>query len=95
MAVDVHAVKHVAFLARITLSAEEAAAMTKELNAVLAWGRQLDELDTDGVAPLVSPVAASLPQRGDKVTDGNIRAEILQNAPLAEDGFFLVPKVVE
>lgn len=95
MSVDVKTVKHVAYLARITLDEKKAVAMTDELNAVLAWGRQLDAVDCEGVEPLVSPVHAALPLREDKVTDGHKRADILQNAPLTEEGFFLVPKVVE
>jgi len=95
MSVNVETVKHIAHLARITLDRQEAEAVTAELNAVLDWGQQLDEADIAGIEPMISPVQAVLPMRADKVTDGHKRADILQNAPLTEEGFFLVPKVVE
>lgn len=95
MSVDLKIVRHVAHLARLTLSEAEAKAMTEELNAILAWGAQLDEVNIDGVEPMVSPVHGVLPMRADKIDDGHKRAEILANAPLTEEGFFLVPKVVE
>jgi len=95
MSIDAKTVRHVAHLARLTLDEKGAEAMTKELNAVLAWGEQLDAVNTDGVEPMISPVHQPLPMREDKVTDGHKQADILLNAPVTEEGFFLVPKVVE
>jgi len=95
MSVDVKTVQHVAHLARLTLNEQEAVAMTAELNAVLDWGAQLAEVNTDNVEPMVSPVHGDLPMRPDIVNDGNCRAAVLANAPMTEEGFFLVPKMVE
>jgi len=95
MSIDIKTVRHMAHLARITLDEAEAGAMTAELNAVLDWGLLLDEAGSAGAEPMISPVRGALPMREDKVTDGHKQAEILQNAPLTEEGFFLVPKVVE
>ena len=76
-------------------SAACAATAAAELSHILTWVEQLAEVDTADVAPMTSVAAMRLPMRDDAVTDGNRRAEILQNAPQAARGFFAVPKVVE
>ena len=95
MSLDRAAVQHIAMLARIRVSDEEADALVDELGKILAWVEQLGEVDTTGVEPMASIVARKLPQRVDQVTDGNIRDRLLANAPEAAMGFFAVPKVVE
>jgi len=95
MSLDRAAVRHIAMLARIRVSDEEADALVEELGKILAWVEQLGEVDTTGVEPMASIVARKLPQRVDQVTDGNIRDRLLANAPEAARGFFAVPKVVE
>ena len=67
-----------------------------ELNGIMAWIEQLNEVDIEGVEPMTSAVEGlSLPMREDVVTDGGDPERILKNAPKAEDGSFAVPKVVE
>ena len=95
MSVDKKTVSKVARLARIAVPEERLEPMAKELNTILAWIEQLNEVDVEGVEPMTTPVAMELPLREDVVTDGNIRDQILANAPRSEDGFFVVPKVVE
>lgn len=95
MAIDEATVRKVAHLARLALPEERVAPMAQELNGILAWIEQLQEVDVDGVAPMASAVDVSLPQRVDEVTDGGAPERVLANAPKAEDGFFVVPKVVE
>lgn len=96
MSIDEKTVRKVARLARIALPEERVAPMVEELNGILAWIEQLQEVDVEGVEPMTSAVeGASLPMREDVVTDGNDPARVLVNAPKAEDGFFVVPKVVE
>lgn len=95
MAIDTTTVLKIARLARIAVKPEECAPLAKEINGILAWVEQLNEVDTKGVEPMTSVVAMELPRRKDEVTDGNIRDAILANAPEAEAGFFVVPKVVE
>jgi len=95
MAIDEKTVRRVAHLARIALPEARVAPMVSELNAILTWIEQLNEVDIDGVEPMTSAVAATLPLREDVVTEGGDAASILKNAPKAEDGFFVVPKVVE
>ncbi|MBT9444855.1 MAG: Asp-tRNA(Asn)/Glu-tRNA(Gln) amidotransferase subunit GatC [Hyphomonadaceae bacterium] len=95
MAVDENTVRRVAHLARIALPEERLAPMAAEINGILAWIEQLNEVDVEGVAPMTSVVAAKLPLREDVVTEGGDARKVLANAPKSEDGFFVVPKVVE
>lgn len=95
MSIDHSTAKRIADLARIELAEEEIPSLVEGLNAVLSWCHVLNEVNTDGVEPLTSVVAAELPQRADVVTDGNCRDAVLANAPQAEHGFFTVPKVIE
>lgn len=95
MSVDLATVKRVAHLARIALDEEEAPRMSGELNAILEFAKQLDEVDVTGIEPMVSAMPMVLRMREDKVTDGDKAVDIVANAPMTEEGFFLVPKVVE
>jgi aspartyl-tRNA(Asn)/glutamyl-tRNA(Gln) amidotransferase subunit C len=95
MSVDSKTVRRIARLARIALDDSEAAAMETELNALLSWVEQLSEVNVDGVPPMTSVVAQKLKMRADVVTDGGRASDVLRNAPLSEEGFFVVPKVVE
>jgi aspartyl-tRNA(Asn)/glutamyl-tRNA(Gln) amidotransferase subunit C len=96
MSIDEKTVRRVAKLARLSLPEERVAPMAAELNGIMAWIEQLNEVDVEGVAPMTSAVEGlSLPMREDVVTDGGDPQRVLANAPKAEDGFFVVPKVVE
>jgi len=95
MSVDVQTVKRVARLARIAVSEDDAERMTGELNAILGFVEQLSEVDVSGVEPMTSVTPMAMKKRQDVVTDGGKAADIVANAPAAEEDFFLVPKVVE
>ncbi|MEP1932912.1 MAG: Asp-tRNA(Asn)/Glu-tRNA(Gln) amidotransferase subunit GatC [Roseibium sp.] len=95
MSVDTQTVKRVAHLARIKVSEEDATRMTGELNTILGFVEQLDEVNIDGVEPMTSVVEQTMKKRADGVTDGNKSNDITKNAPASEDNFFMVPKVVE
>ncbi len=95
MSVTNEQVRHIARLARIAMSDEEIERLAPELNNILSWVEQLDEVNTEGVEPLTAVIDQKLRPRGDAVTEGNIRDEILANAPEAQHGFFAVPKVIE
>lgn len=95
MSVDKDTVRRVARLARIAVPEERLEPLAMELNGILAWIEQLNEVNIEGVEAMTTPVAMKLPMREDVVTDGGIRDQILANAPRSEDGFFVVPKVVE
>lgn len=95
MSVTSQQVRHIAKLARIGMSDAEVEAMVPELNNILGWVEQLSEVDTQGVEPLTAVIDQKLRLRDDEVTDGNIRGEVLANAPDTQHGFFAVPKVIE
>ena len=95
MAIDAATVKKVARLARIRVEDDRLAPLAAELSGILAWIEQLDEVDTEGVAPMASTEAVKLPMRDDVVTDGGDASVVLANAPKTERGFYVVPKVVE
>jgi aspartyl-tRNA(Asn)/glutamyl-tRNA(Gln) amidotransferase subunit C len=88
-------VRKVARLSRIAVPEERLDELAGELNGILGWIDQLNEVDVEGVAPMTSVVETKLPMRDDVVTDGNIRDQVLANAPRTEHGFFVVPKSVE
>ena len=95
MAIDAATVRRVAKLARIREPEERLAPLAQELNGIMGWIDQLNEVDVTDVEPMTSAVAAKLPLREDVVTDGGDADAILANAPAKADGFFIVPKVVE
>ncbi len=95
MAIDVATVRKVARLARIAEPEERLASLAQELNGIITWIEQLNEVDTDGVEPMTSAVHAQLPMRADVVTEGGDANKVLSNAPKRAGDFFVVPKVVE
>jgi aspartyl-tRNA(Asn)/glutamyl-tRNA(Gln) amidotransferase subunit C len=95
MSVDEKTVRHIAKLARIAVSDAEVTALAPELSNILGWIEQLGEVDVAGVEPMTAVISNHLRLREDVVTEGDIRDAILANAPLAEHGFFAVPKVIE
>lgn len=95
MAVDKATVARIAALARIKVPEAEQDNLAGELNQILRWIEQLDEVATDGVEPMASVAQMKLPMREDVVSDGDCRDKILANAPAAAQGFFAVPKVIE
>ena len=95
MSVDKETVKRVAKLARIKLSEEEAEGLQGELNTILGFVEQLNEVDIKGVEPMTSVTPMAMKKRADEVTDGDNADDVVANAPLTEDHYFLVPTVVE
>ena len=95
MSVDTKTVRHIAKLARISVSDSEVEALAPELSNILGWIEQLQEVDVSGVEPMTAVIPNQLRMRADVVTDGDRRDAVLKNAPLAEHGFFAVPKVIE
>ena len=95
MSVDRATVRRIARLARLAITEQEEARLEQELSGILAWVAQLDEVDTSAVEPMTRVAAMTMKMRKDEVTDGFCAADILKNAPQADDGYFVVPKVVE
>ena len=95
MSIDTKTAARVAKLARIRVEDEALPALAHEFSAILDFIEQLNEVDVDGVEPMVSVTPMQLKRRADVVTDGNIQTQVLSNAPDAREGFFAVPKVME
>ena len=95
MQVDEATVRRIAHLARIKITDAEAKGLKSELSGILNWVEQLDKVDTSLVEPLTRVVPIELKEREDRVTDGDIADDIVKNASMVEDHFFVVPKVVE
>ncbi len=95
MPLDPATVRRIASLARIRVTPEQVAPLQAQLNGILGWIEQLNEVDVAGVAPLTGAADMALRLREDRVTDGGIADQVLANAPDRAGGFFTVPKVVE
>jgi aspartyl-tRNA(Asn)/glutamyl-tRNA(Gln) amidotransferase subunit C len=95
MSVDAATVRRIAHLARIAVAETEVEHLKGELNAMLAFVEQLQEVNVEGVEPMTSVTPMDMKKRADVVTDGGNADAIVQNAPATEDHYFLVPKVIE
>lgn len=95
MSVDAATVKRIGRLARIRIEDSEVEKYQTELNTILGFVEQLGEVNVAGVEPMTSVTPMTLRRRDDKVTDGGYPEQIVANAPLSEDNFFMVPKVIE
>jgi len=88
-------VKKIARLSRLHVEEDRLQPLADDLNGILAWIEQLNEVDVEGVEPMTSAVDVDAPLRADKITDGGKRDAVLANAPKSEDGFYVVPRSVE
>jgi aspartyl-tRNA(Asn)/glutamyl-tRNA(Gln) amidotransferase subunit C len=95
MSLDPATIRRIAKLARIHVTEEQVAPLEAQLNGILGWIEQLNEVDVEGVAPLTGAVDMAARLREDRVTDGGIAELVLANAPDRAGEFFTVPKVVE
>jgi aspartyl-tRNA(Asn)/glutamyl-tRNA(Gln) amidotransferase subunit C len=95
MSIDIDTARKVAKLARIKVEEADLPALAGELSGIVTFMEQLNEVDVTGIDPMVSVTPMRLKRRADVVTDGDIQAQVLANAPDAREGFFAVPKVVE
>jgi aspartyl-tRNA(Asn)/glutamyl-tRNA(Gln) amidotransferase subunit C len=95
MSLDLATIRRIATLARIRVEDAELPALQAELNGILGWIEQLNEVNVDGVEPLAGAARMALKMREDLVTDGGYPEKVLANAPERAGDFFVVPKVVE
>jgi aspartyl-tRNA(Asn)/glutamyl-tRNA(Gln) amidotransferase subunit C len=95
MSVDAATVRRIAHLARIAVADDEIEHLRGEINNILGFVEQLNEVNVDGVEPTASVEDMKLKMREDVVDDGGYAKRVLANAPASDDGFFQVPKVVE
>jgi aspartyl-tRNA(Asn)/glutamyl-tRNA(Gln) amidotransferase subunit C len=95
MPVDRETVRRVARLARIAVSEDEVPKLQGDLNTILGFVEQLNEVDVTGVEPMTAVVAMKMKVRPDVVTEGDKADAVTANAPTKAEHFFVVPKVVE
>jgi len=95
MALEASQVEKIAHLARLGVDADDVPEYARNLSAILAFVEQLNGVDTTGVEPLAHPLEATQRLRPDVVTEPDEREKFLRNAPLTEDGLYLVPRVIE
>jgi aspartyl-tRNA(Asn)/glutamyl-tRNA(Gln) amidotransferase subunit C len=95
MSLDTATIRRIASLARITVAEEQLEPLALELNSILGWIEQLNDVNVDGVEPLTGGAQMAMKMRDDVVTDGGYPEKILANAPDRAGQFFAVPKVVE
>ena len=95
MSIDAATVKRIGRLARIRVEETEVEKYQGEINAILGFVEQLSEVNVEGVEPMTSVIPMQLRRREDVVTDGGYPEKVVANAPLSEDHFFMVPKVIE
>jgi len=95
MSLDPATVRRIATLARIRVEDAEIAQLQSELNGILGWIEQLNEVNIEGVEPLTGAAGMALKMREDVVTDGDMQDKVLANAPERIGAYFAVPKVVE
>jgi aspartyl-tRNA(Asn)/glutamyl-tRNA(Gln) amidotransferase subunit C len=95
MQIDGKTVRHIARLARLKIDAKQAKSLEKELTSILGWVEQLNKIDTSDVQPMTGAADMKMTLRADVMNDGGYPELIVKNAPLTEDHFFVVPKVVE
>ena len=95
MSIDLKDIDKIENLSRLNVPGEQKEVLLGEINNILGWIEQLNEVDTDGVEPMTSVIESDTPLRMDEVTDGNIADKVLANAPDAQQNFYVVNKVVE
>jgi aspartyl-tRNA(Asn)/glutamyl-tRNA(Gln) amidotransferase subunit C len=95
MSLDPATVRRIARLSRLRIDDEQVARMQDDLNGILGWIEQLNEVDVTGIEPLTGAAMMAMRMREDVVTDGNLQEAVLSNAPDRDGPFYAVPKVVE
>ncbi len=95
MALTLDDVARIAHLARIEITADEAGRTLAQLNDIFAMIERMQAVDTTGIEPMAHPLGGGQRLREDAVTESDVREAALRNAPAAQDGLFLVPRVIE
>jgi aspartyl-tRNA(Asn)/glutamyl-tRNA(Gln) amidotransferase subunit C len=93
--IDAATVRRIAHLARVAVADDEVEHLRGEINAILSFVEQLQQVDVEGVEPMTSVMPMVMKKRADVVTDGDNVDAVLRNAPATDRNYFLVPKVVE
>ena len=95
MSLEQNDVEKIAHLARLAVAEDEIASLGSDLSRILDLVATMEQVDTEGVEPMAHPLHMSQRLRTDEVTESDIREKVQQIAPSAEEGLYLVPKVIE
>lgn len=95
MALNIDDIQRIAYLARIEINEQEAAATLTKLSGILGLIEQMQAVNTEGIAPMSHSQDLTQRLREDVVTQTNQREAFQAIAPLTENGLYLVPKVIE
>lgn len=95
MSLDQQDIENIATLARVHLDESEIAEVTQRITAILSMVDQMQSVDTENIEPMANPMDATQRLRSDRVTEPNQRSEFQEIAPSAEEGLYLVPKVID
>ncbi len=95
MAIDRDEIARIAHLARLEINDEAVARTAEELANILDFVGRMDAVDTSDVTPMAHPLDANQRLREDQITETDRRSEFQAVAPTVENGFYLVPKVIE
>ena len=92
---DKKTVTTISYLSRLKIDDEKEEKIVKDLDNIIEFVDQLDDIDTSNIEPLTNPLEKTAKTRPDKVTAKNLKDELLEIAPSSNEGYFLVPRVVE
>ena len=95
MSLDDTQIRNIAHLARLALNSDELAAYRNDMQDILRLIEEMNNIDTDKIEPLAHPLEINAPLRADEVTETNHRDDYQEIAPQVEEGYYLVPKVIE
>ena len=92
---DKKTVTTISYLSRLKIDKEKEEKIVQDLDNIIEFVDQLNDVDTSDVEPLTNPLEKTAKTRSDKVTAKNLKKELLEIAPSSNDDYFLVPRVVE
>ena len=92
---DKKTVTTISYLSRLKIDGEKEEKIIKDLSNIIKFVDQLNDVDTSKIAPLKNPLEKTAKTRKDIVTAKNLKKEMLEVAPSANEDYFLVPRVVE
>lgn len=92
---DNKTIETISYLARLKLDKDKKEKITKDLENIINFVAELQDLDTKDIAPLANPLENVAPKREDSVTSESRKEAFLSNSPESDKDYFMVPKVVE
>ena len=92
---DNKTVETISYLARLKLDKDKKDKITRDLENIINFVDELQDINTDDVTPLANPLEKTAPKRKDFVTSKDRKEVFLENSPQSDQDYFIVPKVVE